>query len=383
MTSMRHLADSSNTFGYELYQRVSTTARGNLAISPASIATALAMALGGAHGATAAELERLLHVAGPADEFLAATSRLLSVLQDPKSEVTFRIANRLFGERSYDFVPAFLESTRALFAAPLEPLDFQLAPEPSRERINAWVEERTEKRIRALIPPGGIEERTRLVLVNALYFLGDWQQRFDYNSTSLRDFHLTATTTKDVLTMYKSGTFGFVETNDLKALELPYKGGQMSMLLVLPKALDGWEESERRLSAAALSQLVGSLQSHTVVIRLPKFEMNPAPIDLAANLRALGLTSAFDPQLAVVAGMAAPKGAADRLFLSAVFHKVFVRVDEKGTEAVAATAPLVVRLGARERPAAFFADHPFLLFIRDTATGLVIFQGRVTDPSPS
>src|SRR5262249_40793179 len=158
-------------------------------------------------------------------------------LEDPQRPITFRIANRLFGDKSYRLQPAFLEATKAAYGAPLEALDFRTASEAARARINGWVEERTGKRIKDLGPPGGVDAAASLVLVNAIYFLGDWAEPFESYATRPRPFHLSATQQKDVPTMHRRGGFRYVERPDLKALALPYKGGQMSMLLVLPQAV--------------------------------------------------------------------------------------------------------------------------------------------------
>jgi serine protease inhibitor len=380
--ALRTLAQASNAFGIDLYQKLRAR-QGNLVMSPASLTTALAMTWGGARGTTAAEMQKVLHLAGTPEDVMRTSGQLAAALEDPRRPITFRIANRLFGERSYRFQPAYLEATKAAYGAPLEALDFRGAPEPARARINGWVEERTERRIKDLVPAGGVQSATSLVLVNALYFLGDWAQPFEKHATHPRPFHLSAARQKDVPTMNRRGGFRFVERPDLKALALPYKGGQMSMLLVLPQAKDGLEAVERALTAQALEALVASLKAQDVLVALPKFEVNPAEsLALAELLREMGMASAFDPGRADFTGMADPPDPRQRLAIGAVFHKAFVRVDEKGTEAAAATA-VGMLAGAAPPPkgAEFIADHPFLFFIRDEASGLVLFQGRVADPS--
>jgi serpin B len=374
-------ARSSNAFAFDLYGKL-RAAPGNLVVSPASVTTALAMAWGGARGQTAEEMQAVLRFDRPAAETMQVSGRLAAALTDPKRPVVFRIANRLFGEQSYRFEPAYLESTKAAYGAPLEPLDFRRAPDQARERINGWVEQQTEQRIRDLVPPGGLDRDTRLVLVNAIYFLGDWAEPFTKEATRPAPFHTTRAERKDVPTMHRAGVFPFAAKDGVKVLELPYRGGAMSMLLVLPDAVDGLDAVERSLTAQSLDELVAALTPQRVWVALPKFEVNPAQsLALADTLRALGMARAFDPRQADFTGMA-PPDPAGRLFLARVFHKAFVRVDEKGTEAAAATASgMVMTSGPASPPREFRADHPFLFAIRDTASGLVLFLGRVADPS--
>jgi serpin B len=379
-------ARSSNAFGVDLYRHLRARP-GNLAISPASVATALAMAWGGARGQTADEMQAVLHLQRPAAETMEVSGRLAAALTDPSRPVTLRIANRLFGEQSSRFERAYLESTRAAYGAALEPLDFRRAAEPARERINGWVEQQTERRIRDVVPPGAIDRDTRLVLVNAIYFLGDWAGAFEKAATRPAPFHTSRTDRKSVPTMHQTGVLGFVAKGGLQALELPYKGHSLSMLLVLPDQVDGLEALERSLTPQTLEELVGSLTPQPVAVALPKFELNPAQsLSLGDTVRALGMTRAFDPVHADFTGIGHPADPGDRLYLRRVFHKAFVRVDEKGTEAAAATAGVMVRVSAlagQPAPQEFRADHPFLFCIRDTASGLILFLGRVTDPSAS
>jgi serine protease inhibitor len=377
------MARASNAFGVDLYARL-RGAEGNLAVSPASLSIALGMTRGGARGTTAAQMAKVLHLDGwPDAEALLVSGELAASLQDPSRPVTLRIANRLFGERSNTFDPAYLELTRRSYGAALEPLDFKGAPEAARGRINGWVSEQTKDRIRDLIPPGGIHAGTRLALVNALYFLGDWESPFEKKSTVPVPFHVSATVRKDVPTMHHTGMVPFFEDPAVKAVALPYRGGTMSMLLVLPQATDGLAAFEASLTPARLEALAASLKPREVAVALPRFEVNPAePLALGDELAALGMTDAFDATKADFTGITNPPDPRRSLHLGAVFHKAFVRVDEKGTEAAAATAVIFLEAGALPRRIAQFkADHPFLFFLRDHTTGLVLFMGRVTDPS--
>ena len=376
------LATGTNAFGFDLYQRLRATP-GNMVVSPASISTALSMTWGGARGETAAQMKRVMHLDGTPDEVMKTAGQLAQSLEDPSRTITFRIANQLFGEKAYTFEQAFLDKTKAAYGAPLELLDFKTAPEPSRVRINAWVEGETEKRIKDLIPKAAIKADTRLVLVNAIYFLGDWEQPFEKESTRPAAFFTSASDKKNVPMMNAAGGYKAVAKDGLKMLELPYKGGAMSMLLVLPDKVDGLDAVEKSLDAKKLDELGKSLTSQRASVSIPKFEVAPPSIPLAENLQALGMTDAFVRLKADFTGIANPPSVEERLYISQVFHKAFIKVDEKGTEAAAATAVVMAEAGAApsEPPFQFKADHPFLFFIRDNASGLILFMGRVADPA--
>jgi len=378
------LARSSNVFGFDLYGRLRPRP-GNLVFSPASITTALVMTWAGARGATAAEMKTVLHLDGEPGAVLPTAGRLAARLQDPSRPILFRIANRLYTEKTAVLEPAFVSAMKSAFGAGLEPVDFRGAPERARGAINGWVEQQTEKRILDLIPPGGVTNQTRLALVNALYFLGDWDEPFDTKATRPAPFHLSATQKKDVPTMHRTATLRVAMGKGHKAVSLPYKGAHLSMLVVMPEAVDGLGEFESSLTADGLDAIVKALAPRQVALALPKLEVNPAEsTPLADLLKAAGMASAFDPAKADFLAMANPKDPHDRLYVGNVFHKAFVKVDEKGTEAAAATSVQMLRVGsmmAPRPPEPFLVDRPFLFFIRDEATGLVIFMGRVQDPT--
>jgi serpin B len=375
------LAQSSNAFGFDLYRRLRWNP-GNLVISPASLATALAMTWGGARGETAAQMSRVLHLEGAAGEVPASSGKLLRSLQDPSRPVICRVANQLFVEKTYELLPAFVEMTREAFGATVEPLDFQNAPEPSRVHINDWVETQTEHRIKDLIPQGSLGTRTRLILANAIYFLGDWAVPFEHEATHPAPFHLTASQRTDVPMMHRTGIFRLAEMDGVAALEIPYKGESLSMLLLIPIEIEGLGAVESALDEKRLDALVGAMRRDEVRLSMPKFELNPGgPLDLKEDLMALGMPLAFDERRADFTGIANPPDAREQLIVDNVFHKGFVRVDEKGTEAAAATAAV---MRVRSMPSRLLreirVDHPFLFLIRDNASGMILFLGRVSDP---
>ncbi|MEP7124306.1 MAG: serpin family protein [Byssovorax sp.] len=378
------LAKGNNALAFDLYGKARAQA-GNVALSPISISTALTMTWAGAKGETAAQMKKVLHTEGEADKAMDISGKLVASFGNADSKVTLRVANRLFGEKTYAFEQGYLDRTRAAFGAPLEGLDFKHAADPSRIHINQWVATQTQDRIKDLIPPKGIDGETRLVLTNAIYFLGDWMSPFDKDRTKPAAFHATASDTKDVPTMSQTEHFRFLAQDGVKILEMPYQGGEVAMDLVLPDAPAGLDAVEKQLGSDLWTKWVGALAFERVTVALPKFEINPAaPMSLGDTLVSLGMPLAFDRAKADFTGIANPPNPADRLFISKVFHKAFVKLDEKGTEAAAATAVVMARAGSAapsKPPAEFKADHPFLFVLRQVKSGAILFMGRVSDPS--
>lgn len=376
------LADASNRFGFDLYAHLDR--RGNVALSPASITLALVMTYGGARGETQAEMKKVLHLSAGPEQAMARAGRLSSALTAAGRPFTLHIANRLFGEKSYPFQAAYLDQTAKLFGAPLEPMDFLHGAEPSRKKINGWIAQKTAQRIQGLIPPGGVDRETRLVLVNAIYFLANWLQPFEKSSTFPAPFTLASGEKKTVPMMHQTAAVRCAAVDGVTLGELPYRGGDVSMLFAIPDRSDGLPGLEAKLTARLLDQWLKALTMRRASIAIPKLDIEPAgAMELSGPLKALGMVEPLDRNKANFTGIANPPDASDRLFIGNVFHKAFVKVDEKGTEAAAATA-LVAPAGAAvspERPFPIHADRPFLFVIRDRASGLVLFLGRVADPA--
>ena len=377
-------AKSSNALAFDLHGKARAQA-GNLALSPISISSALTMTWGGARGETAAQMKKVLHAEGEAGRAMDVAGQLLGSFGNAGNKVTLRVANRLFGEKTYAFDQGYLDHTKAAFGAPLEALDFKRAADASRAHINDWVAKQTQDRIKDLLPPKSLDSDTRLVLTNAIYFLGNWHSPFEKEATRPAAFHPTAASTKDVPTMRQTARFSFAATDGVKVLEMPYEGGEVAMTLVLPDAPAGLDAVEQRMSPEVLTKWASAMQGERVDVALPKFEINPAAsLSLGDTLQALGMPLAFDGGKADFTGMANPPNPADRLFITKVFHKAFVKVDEKGTEAAAATAVVMGIESAAapsKPPSEFKADHPFLFFLRHLKSGTILFMGRVSDPA--
>ncbi|HEX5063938.1 MAG TPA: serpin family protein [Kofleriaceae bacterium] len=372
------LVKGSNNFALELWAHAGT---GNTAISPLSISTALAMAWAGAKGTTGEQMQKTMRLEGGTDLLVSQFARIATALQDPKRPLTLRIANKLFVDAHYDLDPVYMAITKNAFAAPVQPAEFQNDPDGVRTAINTWVEQQTEKRIKDLIPPRAIDRETRVVIVNAIYFLANWAEQFEPTATHPADFFVDGTQKKQVPTMHKQDTFKLAKADGAAMLELPYEGGSASMYILLPDKPDGLPALEKKLPAT-LRTLQSKLVDDTVMVSLPRFTIEPGePMRLAETLKTLGMTDAFDRDNADFTGISNPTDPKDRLFIGEVLHKAFVKVDEKGTEAAAATAVVMPR-GAGMPPKAtpFTADHPFLFLIVDRSSGLILFIGRVVEP---
>ncbi len=368
-------AAASNAFAVDLYARLGE-AEGNLFFSPASISYALAMTRTGARGRTAAEMDRVLHFAPDDPQLAASFGRLMSALTADQEFAVLRLANRLYGQTGCGFRPEFLGDLETRFGAGLEQLDFKADPEAARGVINAWVEQQTAQKIRDLLGGGSLTPATRLVLVNAVYFLGTWQKPFPVDATAEGPFHRAAGGDVTVPFMHVTGHFGYADSGDVQVLALPYKGGQLEMVLVLPNAGSPLADLEDNLDAALFAGWLAAPQTAEVQVALPRLHLETG-FDLASTLRTMGMELAFSGS-ADFSGMAADA----RLAIDKVVHKAFLDVDEKGTEAAAATAVTMKTTSVSpQRPRIFTADRPFILAIRQRDTGAVLFLGRVADPS--
>ncbi len=316
----------NNQFAIDLYRHLAKDT-GPIFCSPYSISAAMAMAYAGARGDTATEMAKTLHFELPVDQLIpdfgAAQQQLIAAA--PAGGYQFRIANRLWGAEGYKFLDSYLKITLDDFRAQLMQLDFEHQTEQARSTINAWIAAQTNDKIKNLIPRGGLNSDTKLVLTNAIYFKGDWAAPFNKEETEKQPFHVTAQTTADVDLMYQQKHFHLAQTDDASVLELPYKSGKVSMVVILPKAIDGLAALEKSLTAASYQTWLGKLRGQNVRVWLPKFSATN-DFELADTLSAMGMVSAFTPSSADFSGM---DGQRD-LFISRVIHKAYVSVDELG-----------------------------------------------------
>ena len=376
----RQVADSSNRFAFDLFQQVRQQ-DGNLFFSPASVSTALAMTYAGAGGHTEREMASVLHFHRD-QRTHEGFSTLLDLLNSTgdRNGYSLSTANRLWGATGYQFAEAFLGLTRDKYRAELETLNFG-QPEKARQTINKWVEKQTRERIVDLIPSGILQPDTRLVLTNAIYFEGGWSSEFSKKATKKAPFHPTTMDKINVLTMEQREDFPYTEDADAQVLSMPYRGHELSMVVMLPKKIDGLTELEGKLTNDRFAGWMKKLRGDRPVdTYLPKFKMR-SQFMLSGALKSMGMRSAFSDN----ADFSAMSEAED-LMISEVVHQAFVDVDEKGTEAAAATAVLIAPTSAPfelkepPKPIIFRADHPFLFVIRDNRTGSVLFMGRMQRP---
>jgi serpin B len=363
----------NNQFAIDLYRQLSAQTEDDIFFSPLSVSTAMAMAYGGARGQTADEMAGVLHFTLPQDRFHAAAGGLLADLTGhTRPEYQLDVANRLWGQEGFPFRSAFIDVTQEHYGAGLEELDFMNQPEPSRVTINAWVEDQTQGRIRDLLPQGAITADTRLVLTNTIYFLGDWTKPFSSDDTISGIFHSSASQAVEIPMIRQRETFAYAETPDFQLLEMDYKGDDLSMLILLPQTADGLDEIAAGLTMDEIEDAIDQLAMTEVMVTFPKYGTT-SEFSLKDALRDLGMPTAFS-DLADFSGIADVP-----LLISDVVHKAYLNVNEKGTEAGAATGVIFEPTSA---PPIFTADHPFLFLIRDNVTESILFLGRVVSPLP-
>ena len=364
----------NNEFALELYAKLREN-KGNLFFSPYSISTALAMTYGGARENTAKQMAEVMRFTLEQKKLHPAFAELIKDLNAEKKGYQLSVANALWGQEGYNFLADFIELTKNNYGAGLNEVDFANATEDARQTINAWVEKQTQDKIKELLKPGIINELTRLVLTNAIYFKGNWAVQFKKEKTKDALFTLPDGKKIDVPMMNQTGNFKYGEGEGLKILEMPYVDGELSMVILLPEKDDGITDLEESLNTKNLKQWLQGIVKQEVIVALPKFKTTSEFL-LNKVLESMGMTDAFSGKEADFSGL---NGTKHDLYITAVVHKAFVDVNEEGTEAAAATAVIIGTKSARQTTT-FRADHPFIFFIRDTRSGGILFMGRVEKP---
>jgi len=394
-TEVKSVADASNNFGVELFKKLCQKEKGNLFLSPASIEMALAMTYAGARGETAAQMKKVLHLFGePTDKALhGAFGKLAEILTTSKKNLQISVANSLWAQKGYSWKQDFMNLVTKAYKSGLFMVDFATDPEACRQKINAWVGERTKEKIKNLIPSGSLDILTRLVLVNAIYFKGTWKTQFDKKDTKKAPFWFDAKSKKQVDMMYlRSKYLGWGKKQEVKfrfyhnagakfsMIELPYGDGEAAMVVLLPDKVDGLSALQKSLTHDNLKKWLATLDKLRPTkmdeVALPKFKITWGAKDMVPLLKEMGMVDAVSMSKADFSGMDGTK----RLYVKHVFHKAFVDVNEEGTEAAAATAVVVAARSVRI-PKRFIADHPFIFLIRHKKTGAILFMGRVVDPA--
>jgi serpin B len=381
------VAEANNRFAFDLYSRLAKDKEytgSNIFFSPFSVSSALAITYEGARGKTADEIRSVFYFPENDTMRRGGFSGLNAGINNGDSSYSLRTANALWAEKTYPFLTEYVGTAERSYGAKTTNLDFIGHPEDSRITINTWVEDKTEDRIKDLIPPGVIDPSVRLVITNAIYFKGNWVKQFDKNKTADADFRISPGKTVRVKMMQRTDedtVYLYAENDNLQMLSMPYdhgNGTELSMIVLLPKD-DDIASAEASLDADKLSALQQSASSRRVRVYFPKFKL-ATKYFLPDTLKAMGMATAFSGS-ADFSGMDGTKN----LFISDVIHQAFVDVNEEGTEAAAATA-VVMRLAAAApghevQIPVFRADHPFIFFIQDDETGNILFIGRVVNPA--
>ncbi len=363
-------------FAIELHQQLAT-AQGNLIFSPFSIRSALAMTASGAEGATNREILRTIHLP-EGDVVQEAVGALVRWLNWSGERATFqlRIVNTLWGQKGIDWKEDFLNRLKDDYAASLQEIDFDQS-QAARQTINCWVREKTNDKIQELIPSGMITPETLMALTNTVDFLGDWEEAFEPSVTEQLPFFRTPDDAVPTAMMQQTAEFAYHGDSKVQVLQMSYSGNELSMLIVLPNEKNGLAKLEEELTAEQLQRWLKQLSPREVIVSLPKFTMTQQ-FNLTDALRAMGMPRPFSDQ-ANFTGMANDNA----LLLDFVVHKAYIVVNERGTEAAAASAEGLDKGSEPEAsPPVFRADHPFLFLIRDTRHELILLMGRLTDPRP-
>jgi serpin B len=370
------LVDGNSAFAFDLYKALSEE-EGNLFFSPYSISQALAMTYAGARGETEQQMAETQHFilsqSNLHPAFNALDLELASRGEDAKG-FRLNIVNAIWGQKNYKFLDAFLDVLAENYGAGLRLLDFINASEDSRLTINDWVSDQTEDRIKDLIPQGAIDEATRLVLTNAIYFNAAWLNPFQKEATQDGTFYLLDGSEVSVPMMSQIESLGYTDGDGYLAVELPYDGSELSMVILLPDEGE-FEAFEGSLDVELADGIINDMEYRQVALAMPKFEFE-SEFSLAEALSAMGMPIAFSGA-ADFSGMTGNR----ELTIADVLHKAFVSVDEAGTEAAAATAVIMELTAMPEEPVQVTVDSPSIFLIRDIETGSILFVGRIMNPT--
>lgn len=377
-TRAASLVEGNSAFALDLYAQLSS-APGNVFFSPYSISTCLAMTYAGARGNTAAEMARVLHFDAGDARLYGSFGKLQRQVSEAEKQpgIELEIANALWAQKDEPLLPAFLKVANDDYQASVEQADFKTSADVVARKINQWVAQKTKDRIQEILSPGSLDRDTRLVLANAIYFKGRWANPFWKAGTSSQPFHLSRGDEIMAPLMHTSDDVKYFEDGGLQALELPYNGGELSMVILLPRKINALPRMERKLKPKELDFILAKMKKQTVEIFLPKFK-EESDFVLNDTLAKMGMPDAFNGATADFSGL---NGKRD-LYISHVLHKAWVEVTEEGTEAAVATIVLAEHeISERPPPPPIFrADHPFIFLIRDIRSGSLLFIGRLADP---
>ncbi len=379
ISDIEKLVDGNSAFAFDLYQALREESD-NIFFSPYSISLALAMTYAGARGETEQQMAETMHFLLSQDRLhpafnaldLELAKRGEGVSEEEGDAFRLSIANSIWGQQDFEFLAEFLDTLALNYGAGLRLVDFVKATEEARQAINKWVEDQTEDKIKDLIPEGVLNELTRLVLANAIYFNAGWMHPFEETNTQDGSFYLLDGSTVTAQFMSQEEEFLYVEGEGYQVVELPYVGGNTSMVILLPEE-GRFDAFEAALDSTRVKDILAALQMKNVRLGMPRFEFE-SEFGLKEILSGMGMVDAFNQ-----ADFSGINGRKD-LFISEVLHKAYVSVDEEGTEAAAATAVIISLTALPETPVEMTLDRPFIFMIRDKGTNSILFLGRVMNP---
>lgn len=376
-TSVMDVAKANLNFLAKVYSFLLKSAgnENNMVVSPFSMSAVMAMALAGARGSTGGQMRSVFSFPDKEKDTIEGYKAILSGLGEAH-DVTLDTANSLFVNQNYQILETYQAAMKEYFKASPMTLDFAKGEE-ARKVINSWVEEKTNDKIKELIPSGSISDLTRLILVNAVYFKGNWRDMFEVEETKKEDFTMLDGSKEKVDMMTRKGKYNFAVNNDLRCtiLMMPYKGERLSMLIYLPNDPAEFKELEAKFTS--LDPADFQVMEREFIVALPKFKIETTHEEMVSNLKELGLIDIFDPAKADLSGISGSKD----LHVSDMVQKAFIEVNEEGCEAAAATAMMMKALMMPASPKKFYCNRPFLFAIRDNQTGMMLFAGRVVNPT--
>ena len=371
----KDISDANNMFAFEFLSKVSQQENGNIFFSPYSISSAFSMMYEGARGTTSDEIESVFHFIQDDTTRKNYVKQINSEINSPSQQYKLDIANALWVQNDYPIFHGYADTLKQYYVANVTNLDLKGDSENSRKTINTWVENKTNQKIVDLLPDGSINKDTRVVLTNAIYFKGNWTNQFEAQNTSDQNFTTSGNDIVKIPMMRTTTGFQYLEDSNMQALKMPYQGGHLSMIVLLPKNND-LKSLANSLSVEKLHQWNSDMITEPVTVYMPKFTLYAKYI-LDDYLSSMGMPSAFSPNDADFTGITGNKD----LSISTAVHQAFVKVDEKGTEAAAATGGVFQSTAILLSKYTFRADHPFVFMIYDDQTGLVLFMGQVVNPA--
>ncbi len=377
------VAGAANRFGFELYRRYGSDSE-NVFFSSYSIAAALGMVYEGARGKTAEEIASVFHFPADPATRLGSFAKLYDQINPKDASYQLSTANALWAQKDYPFDANYLKTIKTYYGGGAQNLDFKTNAEGARKTINGWVSDKTAAKIPELFAPGSLNEATRLVLANAVYFKGKWYSPFQKTATQAKDFTRADGSKVQVSMMTSQRHYGYAETADYQAISIPYEKNDLSMLVILPQN-GKMAAVETGLSAEKFVGIKHSLVSQDVQLFLPKFKFD-TDYNMNKTLAAMGMPTAFNAGAADFTGMYDKnKAGGENLYIGLVIHKAYIDVNEEGTEAAAATGVAMQATsaapGAYEPPKIFNADHPFIFAIVHNSSSSILFMGKVNDPA--